>query len=281
MTDIESRVDYDRLSVMAGILLLVMALTRFLELPARPLMRTTILGSSLGIDLSVANLMRLIILGLSITAISSIVSNHPLKQRGQLEHRYMYWIVPSLLTLALATWQNRIVSLEGWIAALLTSAILIPVAMTVEYHAVDPAVRARRPHRWQQLALIHLTAVILFTLIYDARIRSLLSATAVLIAASLLATRLFWMHQIGLGRAFKYGGVAGLVLGQMTWGLNYWRLSGLQGGLFLLLVFYVVVGLVLQYLQGQFDDDRHGRRVLLEYGAVAIVILSLIVLANP
>jgi hypothetical protein len=131
------------------------------------------------------------------------------------------------------------------------------------------------------MMLVHLTAVALFTFIYDARLRSLLSATAISLVTVLLATRLFWESKDDLAQAFQYGGVTGLIIGQVTWGLNYWRLSGLQGGLCLLLVFYVVVGLIQQFQQGQLDDDLNGRRIILEYGGVAIVTLSLVALAAP
>ncbi len=131
------------------------------------------------------------------------------------------------------------------------------------------------------MMLVHLTAVALFTLIYNARLRSLMSATAISLATVMLSARLFWVSKSNLTRALQYGGVTGLILGQVTWGLNYWRLSGLQGGLFLLLVFYMVIGLIQQFQQGQLDDGRNTPRIILEYGGVAIVTLLLVALAAP
>jgi hypothetical protein len=270
--------DHDRLSVFTGSLLLTLAFMRFLVAPARPIVRANVFGSPLGLNLSVNDLMLLIILGLSVTAIASLLHAHPLAQEGEIEHPYMYWIVPALLNLALAAWLMRITNLGTWVVILLACGGLIPFTLSVECQAVSEKHRRTRWLQSCQTTLIQLTALIVLTLIYEARIRSLLSATAVSLVAILLAGRLFWITASQIPRAFRYAGIVGLIMGQVTWGLNYWRLSSIQGGLILWLVFYVVVGLVQQFLQGQLDDGRSGRRILLEYGGVAIVTLLLITL---
>jgi hypothetical protein len=66
------------------------------------------------------------------------------------------------------------------------------------------------------------------------------------------------------------------VLGQVTWALNYWLLPGLTGGLLLLLIFYLMVGIAQQGLQG-----RLTRRVLLEFGIFALIALILIGVVSP
>jgi hypothetical protein len=67
-----------------------------------------------------------------------------------------------------------------------------------------------------------------------------------------------------------------LVLGQLTWVLNYSRLSSPQGGALLLLAFYTLAGLMQQYLAGRFD-----RQVVQEYGAVALIGVLLLALIAP
>jgi hypothetical protein len=272
-------INRDRLSVLSGALVLALALTRFVDAPTRPLIRTTIFGSPLELNLSAAAVMLLLILGLTVTGVSSLVRSHP--EAGGSGPLFMFWIVPGLLMIGVASWLDRIGSVNAWRAVWLAGAVLLPLALVTEYNAVEPAQRHAPLWQWSQTALIHLAAVILFTLIYDARSRSLLSGTAVLTVAVLLAARLFWAVGSAPADAFRYGGVVGLVLGQVTWLLNYGRLSGLQGGLLLLLLFYVLTGLIQQFLEGQFEDGPNGRRILLEYGGVAVVALLFIVLAVP
>jgi hypothetical protein len=74
-----------------------------------------------------------------------------------------------------------------------------------------------------------------------------------------------------------YSGVVGVLLGELTWALNYWPLlPGLTGGLILLLSFYLAVGIALQGLQG-----RLNRRVLVEFGVFAAAAVLLIVFLRP
>lgn len=256
--------------------MLALALSRLLETPVRPLLSVTVFGSPLAFNLSATAVMGLIILGLVITGVASLLHSHPLAQSGRLNRRFMFWILPGLLAIAMAGWLGRIENASAWAAAVLSCVVLLPLTLLVEYGAVDDQQRGQTSWlRWSQMALVHLTAVILFTLIYSTRTRSLLSGTAVLLVAALLATRLLWIYT-SLERAVTYGVVVGLILAQMTWVLNYWRLSGLQGGLLLLLLFYVFTGLIQQFIQGQF-----GRRIVLEYSGVALIALLLIVLAVP
>lgn len=73
-------------------------------------------------------------------------------------------------------------------------------------------------------------------------------------------------------RTIVYAGVAGLGVGEVTWALNYWPLNGLQGGAFLLAVYYFTTGILTYALH-----TRLTMRVTLEYGIIAF--LGLIVLA--
>ena len=73
-----------------------------------------------------------------------------------------------------------------------------------------------------------------------------------------------------------YGGIIGLVLGQVTWALNYWVLPGLTGGLLLLLIFYLLVGIAQQGLQ-----DRLTARVMWEFVVFGLIAVTLIALVGP
>ena len=273
--------DFDLLSVVTGTMVLALALTRFLVIPLRPLLQMTVFGSPLSLNVSAINLMILLVLGLAVTGTAVFLRSHPYWDQADIKHTTMFWIVPGLLSMALVAWLNRMQSGFGWTAVLLGCAVLLPLALLVEYGEVDSAVQGVNWRPWVQVALIQLTAVILFTVIYDARLRSLVSGTAVLLVATLLAARLFWPLTPDLRQTFMYASIVGLLLGQMTWVFNYWRLSGLQGGFLLLLLFYGLTGLLQQYLAGQFEDARNGRRILLEYGGVIMIGLLLVGTAVP
>lgn len=264
--------DRDRLSVLTGALLLALAMTRLFEVPTRPV-GTFILGSPLGLDLSLTTIMPLIMLGMGLTAAESLVRSHPLARQGKLGRSTMFWIVPAMLVTALSAWLVGVADIGLWTAGLFASSILIPLALAAEYAAVNPDPARRTILQWGQTVLIHFLAAIIFTRIYDVRVRSLLSGTAVLIVTTLLAARIYWPIVGETAGAFLYGATAGVLLGFMTWVLNYWQLSSLQGGLLLFVLFYVVVGLLQQYLYGRFD-----RQIVLEYGGVGLLALIVILL---
>ena len=61
--------------------------------------------------------------------------------------------------------------------------------------------------------------------------------------------------------------MAALLVGELTWALNYWAaLTTLVGGAFLLVTFYVIFGVLSHYV-----DRSLTRRMMLEFGVVGAV----------
>lgn len=124
----------------------------------------------------------------------------------------------------------------------------------------------------------HLCAFLLFATIYGLKIRSAVSATAVglvtlLLVFELLSRDAAWHRAMNLpveGRRSTIAllsVVSGIVLAELTWGLNYWAaLTTLIGGAFLLVAFYVVYGLISQYV-----DHKLTRQTIVEFGIVGMV----------
>ena len=120
-------------------------------------------------------------------------------------------------------------------------------------------------------ALAYGCALLLFVIVYQTRTRSLLSGTMVAATATLLTIELVRSSTPNSGTVISYGLAVGLVLGQVTWALNYWPIDELTGGLVLALIFYLMVGIAQQGLQG-----RLRRRVVIEYAGFALAALILI-----
>ena len=145
-----------------------------------------------------------------------------------------------------------------------------------EYAEVDPDQRDGTALHWGHNLLIHLAAALAFTWIYSLGARSLVSGTAAMLVTTVLVTRLFWYGPGGIRSAFLYGLTAGMLTGLMTWTLNYWLLSAFQGGLLLLIWFYLIAGLIGQYVRRRFST-----RIALEYLFVAFVgLLALFFVTN-
>ena len=124
----------------------------------------------------------------------------------------------------------------------------------------------------------HLCAFLLFATIYGLKIRSVISATAVGVVTLLLVFELLsrdaaWHRAMKLpveGRRstiMLLSVVCGLLLAELTWGLNYWAaLTTLIGGAFLLVAFYVTYGLISHYV-----DHKLTRQTILEFSVVGLV----------
>jgi hypothetical protein len=104
-----------------------------------------------------------------------------------------------------------------------------------------------------------------------------MSGTLVAMTAALLAIEILRTSTSQTRLVLIYGAVVGILLGEVTWALNYWPLlPGLTGSLLLLLSFYLAVGIAQQALQG-----RLTRRVVVEFGLFGLFALVLIVVFGP
>jgi hypothetical protein len=124
----------------------------------------------------------------------------------------------------------------------------------------------------------HVSAFLLFSTIYALKLRSLYSSSATglvtfLLIFELLSRDAAWhtaLKQPVQGRRSTIAMlslVAALLVGELTWALNYWAaLTTLVGGAFLLVTFYVVFGMLSHYV-----DRTLTRRMMLEFGVVGAV----------
>jgi len=163
------------------------------------------------------------------------------------------------------------------VLALLFSGALLGFAYFSLYATVERGQAGFRRARFVLDALAYGSALILFLFVYQTRTRSLLSGTLVAMTAILLAVEILRSTTDRPRTMLTYGVIVGLVLGQVTWALNYWSsLNGLTGGLLLLLIFYLLVGIAQQGLQ-----DRLNSRVMFEFVIFALVALLLIAVVGP
>ena len=153
-------------------------------------------------------------------------------------------------------------------------ALLAPTLLAIlvaRYHLHDPSGAARRTARTAHVLLTHGVAFLTLATIYINKVRSLLSASTVALVACLLLLQLTDAEHYPAERRFIYGLVGGVILGEVTWALNYWPLTGWTGGALLLIAFYLVAGLILAQ-----TGAGVRRRDLLEYGAVGAIAFAIV-----
>ncbi len=153
---------------------------------------------------------------------------------------------------------------------------LIGVAVAAEFATLSPAHPSYARARVALNVLAYVLAFAFFLVIYRTRARSLVTATGISGVAFLVALDLFSVAETRWVRVVLYAAVTGLLVGEATWALNYWRLDDWTASLFLLLLFYFCTGVVQQYLL-----ERLKITVLLEFGFVMALVLILMVILRP
>jgi hypothetical protein len=287
-----SLIDYrDRASVLIWVVLMGLAAQRFLALPERSF-TAILLGSPITLNITDNAILGVLLAALVASGTEAVLRAHPHSLRshraasagglwgagdrvewlnpGSRDH-WVFWGLPIALTVVAVLLLPYAPSVVYWVIGLITMGLALGFSLAGIYYTVDPFQPGYRRARLGLNALTYAAALLLFLVVYRTRVRSIVSATEVMLVSGLLALELLR----GSGRptvlVALYAGITGLVLGQATWALNYWRLDSLTGGLVLMIGFYNAVGLAQHGLQG-----RIRRRVLLEYGLITVAALALI-----
>lgn len=269
--------DYrDRISVTTWVLVFGFALSLIVQIPTT-VIRFRAFGTPTEVEFTSTMVMAILLAIAASAGAESLIRLHPKRQANRLGLTWAYWALPAAMSIItvvlLPSLPTRL--LQGLV--ILIAGALLAVAFFSLYATVEPGQPGFRRARLWLDALAYGVALLLFLFVYQARTRSLLSGTLIALTATLLAVELLRTSSNETRRVLIYSAVIGLLLGEMTWALNYWPLlPGLTGGLLLLLAFYLAIGIALQSLQG-----RLTRRVMIEFGVFAMIAVILITLFGP
>jgi hypothetical protein len=271
-------VDYrDRISVATWLVLVGLGASLLLQLPTIELSFWA-LGSPISIPFTGTVLSALFLAAVAAAGAESVITVHPwwVGRRRARGRTWSFWALPMAVTILSVLLLPLAPSPVIQVLALVISALLLSSAYFGLYATVERGRPGFRRARFMLDALAYGSALLLFLFVYQTRTRSLLSGTLVALIAMLLAAEILRTTTGRSSTALTYGGIVGLILGQVTWALNYWVLPSLTGGLLLLLIFYLLVGLAQQGLQG-----RLTQRVLLEFAVFGVIALVLIAVVGP
>jgi hypothetical protein len=255
----------NRVMVLVALIALTPVALEVVELPTRSA-SVNFLGSALSISLSADSLLLVLMPVLTCAGVDWVLRDHPDVRAGEIPYLFPFWIAPAFAALVVSWLLTRIPAWPLWIIVLLIGVLAIATLVAAEYVALSPYARGYAVARLALTGVSYAIAFALFTLIYSARERSVISATLATLIAFGLALDLMAPHIIGLGTAAAFSAVVGLLVGQSMWALNYWNISNWSAGVLLLAVMYVMIGLAQQYFQ-----DKLTRGVLIEFGIVASV----------
>ncbi len=266
--------DRNHLSLLVAVVLLGNVLFRFIDLPETA-WDLQALGSSLQFNVTGAGLLVALMVGLVCSGTNFVIHDHPGVARHPERPAYVSWILPGALAGLSAYLLALAPTIQLWTVGLAVAGAAISLAIAAEYGAVAPESQGYALARLALNVLAYVLAFAFLTLIYQSRARSLISATAVTLIAGVIALDLLSGADVPFRRAVLYSVVVGLVTGESTWALNYWRIAAWAGGLLLLLVFYGLSNIAHQHLLG-----RLTRATVVEFAVVIVVVLIIVVLRS-
>ncbi|MHB1318190.1 MAG: DUF5656 family protein [Anaerolineae bacterium] len=279
----------ERLAILIITVVLAAALSALISLPSREVV-LDLFGSELALRFSgplqvLALLVLLVCAGVdTLVQHPSVRASPPSRQASSapavsrpvpLPYRAAYYALPTTLTVIGLVLVHTV---QWWAYQLAASALLglvlaIVITMQLGTHELDT--RAHRAMRVALNALSYILALGLFGLIFGARLRSLLSATGIMAASGLLALELYRNSETSAWRIWLYAAVTALLMGELTWALNYTAFSTELGSALLLLALYTLTGLVQQSLWGRLTSRVVGEYVLVLAGGLVASMLLL------
>jgi len=232
---------YDRLSILVSLLLLGLMLTHLVELPTR-----TISFVALGVPTTVYLAGRCFVGALLVVmtgaGADSIARSHPEASDAGWAYGLTFWGIPCAIVVLALVALPLSPTLSFWLGGLALTGLLLTLVVVAQYATIGGRGRYSALASWGLSVMAYGGVFILCVLIYGARVRSLLSASAIFALGSALAAGVLRpnMPQFPSRRIWAYSLLIGLVLGEVAWALNHLSLGELASGVFFLLIFYVM-----------------------------------------
>jgi hypothetical protein len=261
---------YERVSVVVSLTLMGLVLYFVLEFPAQSV-TFTLLATPLTLSSPQQWLMAILLAGLAMAGTDTVIRSQPNLPSRRLSYLSSFWMLPGLLVVLATQTLGLAPTPIAWGIGLVGVGLFLWLTIIAEFRQILPDLTVYRwAYLWRQLIGYSL-ALALFVIIYQTRSRGALSATMIFLVSGMIALSLLRQSPETISKTWLFAAIIGLILGQITWALNYWRASTLSVGLLLLLIFYVLTGLAQQQLL-----HRLSRRTVWEFGTITVVTLLVI-----
>ena len=223
----------------------------------------------LSLTLSGNMLLGLITVGLAWAGADAIVRSHPRVRFGKLRRPFLHCVLPTAVTAAAWVLLARLPDLKSLVLGTAITGGALAVLISAEYHVADAAAAGLGVPEVLQF-VTYPVAALLFGTAYPASPDANV-ARVVTLASAFLALRLLGEDDLPLGRILSASAGVGLLLGAISWLVHPRTASAVTYSLTLVVFFYMLAGLVRQFLRGKLR-----REVFLEYTLVTLVALVLL-----
>ncbi len=259
--------DTDRLSVLAATILLVFALSRWVNLPTRDL-SIQLPGFFLAFQINIRTWIVLITAGLTASGADWLLRDHPaLGGKSTVEH----WILPALTAwvIGIQLFQLKV----GWLwwSVFGIGGLLLILILIAEYIVVDPEDIRHGPAAAGLTAVSFALYLILTIVMRSSGWRLFFVGPVLFFSAGLVSLRTFHLRLHNQWKLYE-AGITGLLTAQIGAAFFYWPLSPVGFGLAVLAPAYALTSLLTGLSEGE-----PIRQAIIE-PALVVLIVSLVAL---
>jgi hypothetical protein len=196
---------------------------------------------------------------------------------GLLERPLLFSLItPTLGALLASLLLMRAASWPVWLGSLVLSGLVGGLLVHFSYRVVFLERSGYATTRTLLNVADYLFGFALFGLTLGARERALVTGPVILLLSGILALDLLSTSGADVRSVFLFAGLIALIESELAWVLSYWPISNWGAATVLTLGLYVGSGLGYQHLL-----ERLNRRMLLEFGLLALAVFGLILVIRP
>jgi hypothetical protein len=211
------------------------------------------------------NWLLLLLCGLAAIGTDGVVRHHPKARFQRLDDTALFLFVPVLFALSAGIFLEEVVG--GYLTVALGLASVIPfwAILRAEYESVDRNAGHFAATRLVLNVATYVIAFLFFATIYDFDLGLFTSAFAAGIVSVMLAIEVLREEGMETTRTIFYALGIGILVGEGAWTTHFLPLDGSAAAVYLLLAFYLMTGLMHNYLA-----ERLSLRTATEFGVVAL-----------
>lgn len=217
----------------------------------------------------------LLLAGLVALGTDAVVRTHPRARFKRLDDTALFLFVPVLLTLALGLFLEALAEDYWSVFAGLASAVPFAIVLQAEYNSVDRRLPAYPGARLILNIATYVIAFLFYATIFDFDLSLPATTFAAGVVSLLLSLEILREEAMDTPRALLYSLAIGVLLAEAALAMHFLPLEGALAAVFLLVAFYLMTGLMHNYL-----GDRLNLRTAGEFSGIALLGLLIVVVAH-
>jgi len=221
------------------------------------------------------NWLLLLLAGLVALGTDAVVRTHPRGRFKRLDDTALFLFVPVLLTLSAGLFLEEVADGYWSVPAGIGAAVPFAVVLQAEYNSVDRRLPAYGGARLILNIATYVIAFLFYATIYDFSLSLAEIVFASGVVSLLLAIEILREEALETPRTLLYALAIGVLLAEAALAMHFLPLEGALAAIFLLLAFYLMTGLMHNYL-----GNRLTRKTASEFASVAGLGVLIIALSH-